>query len=57
MTTNNSHKHFRVTQDSTCNGHVVREYRFRTAARFAAWVYDGHAVTDGEAFTVIFEEI
>jgi len=57
MTTNNSHKHFRVTQDSTCNGHVVREYRFRSIARFAAWVYDGHAVTDGEAFVVTFEEI
>lgn len=57
MTTNTSHKHYRVTQESVCNGRVVREYRFRTFARFGAWVYSGHAVTDGELFVVTFEEI
>lgn len=57
MTTNTGHKHYRVTQDSECNGHVVREYRFRILARFAAWVYSGHAVTDGELFRITFEEI
>jgi hypothetical protein len=57
MTTNQTHKHYRVTQDSECNGHIVRDYRFRVVAKFAAFVYGGSAVTDGEPFRITFEEI
>jgi hypothetical protein len=57
MTTNTSHKRYRVTQISQCNGTVVRDYRFRAVAKFGAWVYGGSAVDGTERFAISFERI